>query len=183
MKYNEKTISSKNIYNGNIIDVNMLKVILPNGREAKRDIVSHPGAAVIIPISKNEEIFMVRQYRKPIEKVSLEVPAGKLDQGEKAEVCARRELKEETGLSADNMKYIISVHSTPGFCDEVLHFFVATGLREGEVCADEDEIISCEKIALSGLLNKVFNNEITDAKTIIGIFFAEKILRDELKIK
>lgn len=91
MNYEEKTVSKKHIYSGNIISVECVNVLLPNGKEASRDVVLHPGASVVIPINDNNEIYMVRQYRKPVEKELLELPAGKLDKGEDPEVCARRE--------------------------------------------------------------------------------------------
>jgi ADP-ribose pyrophosphatase len=177
MEYEEKTIGTKHIYDGNIIKVDLLTVMLPNGKEATRDIVSHPGASVVIPISSNNELYMVSQYRKPMERVSLELPAGKLDYKEEPLKCAQRELKEETGLVAKSMKHILSVHSTPGFCNEILHMFVATELEEGESCADEDEFISSEKIPIKKLVEMVLNHEITDAKSIIGILLADRLVK------
>ncbi len=182
MKYEEKTVSRKPIYHGGIIDVELQEVELPNGKRSKRDIVLHPGASVILPIAENGEVYMVRQFRKPIDKVLLELPAGKLDAGEDPAVCAARELKEETGLKAASLKHIISLHSTPGFSNEVLHLYAATGLVEGESCADEDEFISSERYTVQKLLDMVLNHEITDAKTIIGILLADKIVKGELKI-
>lgn len=182
MNYEEKTISSKHIYKGNIIAVESLTVSLPNGKTASRDKVTHPGASVVIPICDSGEVYVVRQFRKPIERESLELPAGKLDHGEPPEECAVRELKEETGLEAESLRHIISIHSTPGFCDEVLHMFVATGLKEGKACTDEDEIISCEKLHINELIHKILNHEITDAKTIIGILLADKILKREIEL-
>lgn len=175
MNFEEKTISVKEVYAGNIIKVESMQVTLPDGREASRDIVRHSGASVVIPITDNNEIYMVRQFRKPIERVMLEIPAGKLDAGEEPKACAERELKEETGLSATELKHLISVHSTPGFSDEVLHIYSATGLSQGNTSPDEDEFISCEKIHLDKLIDMVFNHEITDAKTVIGILLADRI--------
>lgn len=177
MNFEEKTIDRKHIYQGNIIRIESLTVTLPDGKEATRDMVSHPGASVIIPLNENGELYMVRQYRKPIDRVSLEIPAGKLDKGEDPAICAERELKEETGLSAEKIKHLISVHSTPGFCNEVLHIYLATGLKEGKQCSDEDEFITCEKIPVGELLNMIMAGGITDAKTIIGILMADRILR------
>lgn len=182
MQYEEKTVGRKHIYEGGIIKVDSLTVTLPNGKEASRDLVIHPGASAVIPISENGELYMVRQYRKPIEKVSLEIPAGKLDKGEDPLVCASRELREETGLTSANIRHIISIHTTPGFCDELIHMYVATELEEGESCADEDEFISSEKISLEDLIQKVLNHEITDVKTIIGILLADKIVKGDIKI-
>ncbi|WP_265444470.1 NUDIX domain-containing protein [Acetivibrio straminisolvens] len=182
MNYEEKTISKKSVYSGNIISVESVNVLLPNGKEASRDVVLHPGASVVIPINDNNEIYMVRQYRKPVEKELLELPAGKLDKGEDPGVCAKRELKEETGLEADKIKHILSFYSAPGFTNEILHIYAAVGLHEGEACADEDEFISTKKVPVDKLVEMVLNHEITDAKSIIGIFLAEKIVKGEIKI-
>jgi ADP-ribose pyrophosphatase len=180
VNYEEKTVSRESIYKGNIINVEKLTVTLPNSKLATRDIVRHPGAAVIIPLSDDGELYMVRQYRKAIEKVLLELPAGKLDSGERPEVCAERELKEETGLTAKILNHIISIHTTPGFSDEFIHVFLAAGLKEGEARADEDEFISCEKVPVQKLINMIIEHEITDAKSIIGIFIADKIIKGEI---
>lgn len=177
MNFEEKTVAQKHIYQGNIIKIDTLTVTLPDGREATRDLVTHPGASVIIPLNENGELYMVRQYRKPIERMSLEIPAGKLDNGEDPGICAARELKEETGLSAEKLEHLVSVHTTPGFCNEILHIYLATGLEEGEQCADEDEFITSEKIPVNELVNMVMSGEITDAKSIIGILMADRIIR------
>ncbi len=182
MNYEEKTLSTKNIYEGTVINLDLLEVELPNGKRAKRDIVRHPGGAFIVPINEKGEIYMVRQFRKPMEKISLEVPAGKLDPGEDPAVCAERELREETGLTASKITHLLSTHTSPGFCDELLHMYVATGLQEGDACTDEDEFLSVEKIHVEKLLEMVLEGEITDSKTIMGILFAERIIKGEIKI-
>jgi len=183
MKYEEKTVTEQHIYTGNIIRVEMLTVTLPDGREATRDIIRHPGASAVIPLSENGELYMVRQYRKPIDAESLEIPAGKLDHGEDPAVCAERELREETGLTAERITHIASIHSTPGFSDEVLHLYAATGLKEGESCADADEFLSVEKYKVEDLIKMILEGKITDAKTIIGIFTAEKIMSGSISIQ
>lgn len=182
MDYNEKTVSSKSVYNGNIINVELMTVTLPDGRQATRDIVRHPGASAVIALNEKGEMYMVRQFRKPLEAESLEIPAGKLDHGEDPLECARRELKEETGLSAGRLKHIVSIHSTPGFSDEVLHLYAALNLFEGDSCADADEFISTERYSVPQLLDMILDGRITDAKTIIGVFLAEKIINGQLKI-
>ncbi|MGE5612985.1 MAG: NUDIX domain-containing protein [Bacillota bacterium] len=182
MDYEEKTVSVKPIYKGNIINVELVTVTLPDGRTATRDIVRHPGASVIIPLNEKGEIYMVKQYRKPLEMVSLELPAGKLDPGEDPLDCARRELMEETGLKARDIIYLASIHSTPGFSDEVLHMYAAVGLAEGKSCADADEFISTEKYKVDDLTDMILSGEITDAKSIIGIFMADKIIRGKINI-
>lgn len=182
MNYEEKTVSEKHIYKGKIISVDNLTVTLPDGRQATRDIVRHPGASVVVPLNEKGEVYMVRQFRKPIDTVTLEIPAGKLDPGEEPLVCAKRELKEETGLEAKEIRHLVSIHSTPGFSNEVLHLYSATGLSEGESCADEDEFISTEKYPVADLIDMVLNGKITDAKTIIGVLLADKILSGKIDI-
>lgn len=183
MDYNEKTVSEEQVYKGNIINVYHTTVTLPDGRQATRDIVRHPGASAVIPVNEKGEVYMVRQFRKPLDAISLEIPAGKLDPGEEPAHCAARELKEETGLTAGRLTHLISVHSTPGFSDEVLHIFAATDLNEGESCADDDEFISTEKYIVGQLLDMIMEGRITDAKSIIGIFLAEKIINGRIDMK
>lgn len=183
MNYEEKTIEKKHIYSGNIISVEHITVTLPDGRQATRDIVMHPGASAVVPLNEKGEVYMVKQYRKPIEAVSLEIPAGKLDHGEAPQICAERELKEETGLTAKRITHLVSVHSTPGFSNEILHIYAATGLSEGESCADTDEFISTEKYTVAQLEDMVLKGEITDAKSIIGILLADKIISGKISIQ
>jgi ADP-ribose pyrophosphatase len=180
MEYYEKTIGKKHIYSGKILNLDSLEVLLPDGNTSTREIITHPGASVIIPISDNNEVYMVRQFRKPIEKETLELPAGKLDKGEEPIECAKRELMEETGLTAGKVKHLVSVYSTPGFSNEILHIYGAAGLTEGEAHADEDEFISSEKIPIKKLVDMVLNNEISDAKTVIGILLADKVAKGEI---
>jgi ADP-ribose pyrophosphatase len=184
MNYEEKTVKKEHIYKGNIIDVELVTVTLPDGRQATRDIIRHPGASAVIPLNEKGEIYMVRQFRKPLDAESLEIPAGKLDHpGEDPLKCAERELKEETGLSAKQLTHLVSVHSTPGFSDEVLHLYAATGLTQGDSCADEDEFISTEKYTVEQLEDMILKGEITDAKSIIGILLADKIMSGKIDIK
>lgn len=182
MNYYEKTISEERKYTGNIINVSKITVELPNGKVATRDVVRHPGASVVVPITDDGMLLMVTQFRKPCDMISLELPAGKLDNGEAPEICAKRELLEETGFLAGNMVKALEIHSTPGFSDELLHMYVATNLVKSEAHPDEDEFISCSKHSIPDLINMIKKGEITDAKTIIGIFLADKIEKGEYKI-
>lgn len=180
MDYFEKTLKTDEIYKGNIIKVQNLTVSLPNGKEATRDIVLHPGASVVIPINEHGELYMVKQFRKPLDLTTLELPAGKLDSvGEDPRVCAERELMEETGLRAESIDHLISIHTTPGFCNEVIHMYTATGLTQGEACTDEDEFLDVEKIHVSQLVDMILEHKITDAKTIIGVLLAERKIREK----
>ena len=176
MKYFEKTINSERKYTGNIINVEYLTVELPNGKIATRDVVRHSGASVVIPVTDDGYIYLVEQFRAPCNESLLEFPAGKLDKGEAPENCAIRELKEETGLVAENIRKLYSTYTTPGFSDEVLHIFLATGLKETEACPDEDEFLSVKKLSINDAIKMVFNGEITDSKTIIGVLTAERYL-------
>ncbi len=182
MDYYEKTVVKRKIHGGNVIDFYEYDILLPDGNKSKRDIVIHPGASVVIPLGADNHIYMVRQFRKPIDMESLELPAGKLDSGEEPEVCAARELKEETGLEAEKLEYITGVHTTPGFSNEILHLFLATGLTEGDSNSDEDEFISCEKYHINSLVDMVYNRQITDAKTIIGILMAERLINKKQRV-
>ncbi len=183
MNYEEKTISEERKYSGNIINVNRATVILPSGKQATRDIVRHPGASVVVPITDDWQLLLVKQYRKPCEMISLELPAGKLDEGESPETCAIRELQEETGFVAENIQKVMAIHSTPGFSDEILHMYVATRLTEGTSCPDEDEFISCLKYPISQCIQMVQNGQITDAKTIIGVYLADRIKNGEHELR
>jgi len=180
MEYEEKFIRRVHRFKGNIINVETQYVLLPNGKEATRDVVLHPGAAAIVPINEEGEIYLVKQFRKPIDQMLLEIPAGKLDfLGEDPNVCAVRELKEETGLTAKNMKHVSSVFSCPGFCNEVLHIYIATGINVGQSCTDEDEFLSVEKYHINDLKKMIYDGNIRDGKTIIGIFAADRYLAGE----
>ncbi len=176
MNYYEKTISTQSIYEGSIINVERLTVELPNGRLAPRDIVRNPGASVVVPITDDGEIILVEQYRKPNDKVFIELPAGKLDKGEAPELCAARELKEETGYTAHTLKKILTLHPAPAFADEILHVYLATGLKYGESSPDEDEFISAKPYDLNRVLEMIEEGAITDAKTVAGVLLAARIL-------
>lgn len=182
MIFEEKTIKTEKIYKGHIIELEKLTVTLPDGREAYRDVIRHKGAACILPLDKDGFIHVVSQYRKPLEKVSVEIPAGKIDEGETPYECAVRELSEETGLNAKSIKHVFSMATTPAFCDEIIHFFIATGLTQGDTHTDEDEFIKCDKIHISVLYEMLQKGEIIDSKTITAILLAKLLVEcgDEL---
>jgi ADP-ribose pyrophosphatase len=183
MKYNEKTTYVKKEFKGNIIDVETLGVELIDGSTSTREIIRHPGASVIIAINENNEIYFVRQFRKPIENDLLELPAGKLDfKGEDPLKCAKRELKEETGLSANEIKYVTSIYSAPGIMDEVLHFYLAKGLSQGEASPDEGEFLNVEKYKINDVIEMITNRKIKDSKTVIGVLLIEKYINNKFSI-
>lgn len=174
MIYEEKTLSSKEIYSGKIIKVKVDEVAMPDNRTAKREIVMHPGGVGVVAVTDDDCIVMVKQYRKAIDKAIYEIPAGKLDAGEEHRMCGIRELEEETGLKAESFEYLGFMYPSPGFTDEVTHLYLATGLYRGEANPDEDEYLDIEKIPIGMVVESIMNNEINDAKTVVGILKALK---------
>jgi ADP-ribose pyrophosphatase len=167
MDFNERTVETKNIFKGKIIDVNLHTVELPNGKKASREIVNHPGGVAIIAYKDKDTIILVEQFRKPIEKSILELPAGKIEKGEDIELCGIRELEEETGYRAKEFKYLGKVVSSPGFCDEYIYIYMAEGLYKGQDnLGDEDEFINVREIKIDKIKEMIKSGEIIDAKTI-----------------
>ncbi|ACJ75832.1 nudix hydrolase [Thermosipho africanus TCF52B] len=176
----EKKISSKEIFKGLLLHVKKDEVMLENGRKSFREYVLHPGAVAVVPILDDNKVVLVKQFRYPIGKQLLEIPAGKFDfKDEDPLECAKRELKEETGFDAKDYLYLGYIHTTPGFSNEVIHLYLARNLESGQSNPDEDEIIDVEIEDFNTVLQKCINGEITDAKTIAGIFKAYFMLRSE----
>ena len=166
MKFHEKTIKETHIYTGNYLEINNVEVELPNGKTSNRDIIKHPGACAIIPFLDKETVLLVEQFRKPLEKTILEIPAGKLDKNEDPLNCAYRELEEETGYKADSITYLGSIATATGFCDEIIHLYKAENLSLGTKCCDEDEFTSIKTFSLDEVKAMVKSGEIIDTKTI-----------------
>lgn len=181
MNLREETISKQTIFEGKIITVRLDTVILPNGTEAKREIVEHPGGVAVVALDENENVYMVRQYRRPFDTVLLELPAGKLNYGENPEECGIRELQEETGLVAETFENLGSFMVSPGFCGEKIHIYLARGLSSKEMHLDEDEFLEVYKYPLSELMDMIMQNQIEDGKTVIGILKTYEFLRREKK--
>ncbi len=177
MDFTEKTISSKPIFAGRIINVKLDTVLLPDGRQSTREIVQHAEAVAIVAIDDKNNIYLVKQYRKPVEQALLEVPAGILEPGEDILACAHRELAEETGLRAKNMEKILSFYTAPGFTDEKIHIFAATNLSPGETNLDLDEFVETVMIPLEQAYKMIADGEIIDGKSIIGIQYAYNHMR------
>ncbi len=170
MVFEEKTVSTEDIFKGKIIDVKLHKVLMPDGQTADREIVGHPGGVGIVAVTEDNKIILVKQYRKPLEKAIYEIPAGKLDSDEDIEVGGRRELMEETGAIAKNFEYLGFMYPSPGFTDEITHIYLATELSFGESNPDEDEFLDIEFFDISEVKKMIMNNEICDGKTVIGFF-------------
>ncbi len=162
-------------YRGNIIDLTIDYLQYPSGREALREIVEHPGGAVAIPFFENNDLLLIRQYRHPFGTAVIELPAGKLEKGEDPFVCARRELREETGYGSDAWTPVTSIMTTPGFCNEMLHLFRADRIYPiagGQSLEEGEASLTIERVPLSTAVSMIQSREITDAKTIVGILMA-----------
>lgn len=169
-KFIEKNISSKDIYQGNFLKYQVDEVVLPNGDKSVRDVVRHPGAVAILPILPDGRILFVRQYRYAIDKIIYELTAGKIDKGEEPLSCAKRELKEETGYSANNWLKMGSIFTVPGFCDEIIHVYKAEDLTPGEQQPDEDEVIELVAFTETEAAEMVKAGIICDSKTLAGLY-------------
>lgn len=169
--FEEKTISTEKIFDGKIISLQVDEVRLPNGKIAKRELVKHPGAVAIIAITSEAKIVLVEQYRKPLERRSLEIPAGKMEAGELPLHTAARELEEETGYRAEQLTLVQTFATSPGFADEVIHVYVAEQLTvvEHKAPLDEDEFVTLKTYTLLEVWDMLQQGRITDAKTAFAI--------------
>ena len=170
-------ISSERVYSGRVINVDVDTTRFPNGSIGTLEMVRHPGASAIIPFLSDPEgedplILLLRQYRYAADGVLYEIPAGRLDPGEAPSDCARRELHEETGCTAERVEPLLTFYTTPGFTDERIHLFMATGLERGAAGPESDEFIEVETVRLSRVLSMIQRGEIQDGKTIVGLLFA-----------
>lgn len=163
------------LFTGRIFNVNRLRVRLPDGREALRDVVRHPGAVAIVALTEDGCICLVRQYRSALARVTVEIPAGKLDPGEDPLVCAHRELREETGMEADQMAFLTTIATSDGFTDELIHIYMATGLRFVESDPDADEFINVDLVPLPDLIDAVLDGRIEDCKTVTGALICDAV--------
>lgn len=161
----------KAIYRGRIITLYKERVRLPNGRVAELDIIRHPGACAIIPVTDKGEIILVRQFRFAAGGYIYEIPAGTLKKNENPLSCARRELIEETGFAAKRWKKLISIKTTPGFTNEVIHIYLAKGLITKKMCHDFDEVMTVKKIPMAKIKKMILNGKIVDSKTLAGLFY------------
>ena len=175
MTFEEKTLKSEKIYEGAIINLRRDKVTVQGGT-SYREIIEHNGGAVIAALTEDKKLVMVRQYRKPADKVMLEVPAGKIDPGEKPLDAAVRELKEETGYTAAKAEFLTQFYPSVGYSEEVLYLYLCTGLTPGETNFDENEAIDIEEVELDRLFKMVMSGEIDDAKTLIAILMVKAMV-------
>lgn len=176
MDYFEKRLDGELKYSGIIVNVRLDRAQLHNGAVVKREVVEHPGGVTVLPIDEDGSCYMVRQFRYPFGRMMLEAPAGKLEPNEDHRVCAERELSEETGFTADELVYLGSCCTSPGFSTEVLHIYLALGLHSGQSHPDENEFLNVEKHSLDELDRMVMDGKIDDGKTIVAVLKAERYL-------
>ncbi|MCL2392844.1 MAG: NUDIX hydrolase [Oscillospiraceae bacterium] len=179
MQFFEKQVESNTVYEGIIVDVRRDFAVLQNGNKVQREVVVHSGGVGIVPITSDNKILMVRQYRYPMQEELLEIPAGKLSDGEDPFECAVRELSEETGCTAGKYIDLGEIYPSPGFCKETLHIYLALDLTFGEMHLDENELLSVQAVGIDELMEMIMSNELPDAKSIVGIMKAKRYL-DEM---
>jgi ADP-ribose pyrophosphatase len=169
--------SGRRVYAGKVINLDVDVVEFPNGKTGELEIFRHPGASAVVPFltdprGDDPQLLLIRQYRYAADGYMYEIPAGRLDDGEDPADCARRELKEETGCTAQSIEHLYTMFTTPGFTDERIHIFMATGLSHGDTAHESDEFLTVETVALSRALEMIKSGELKDGKTAAGILFA-----------
>lgn len=170
-------LASEKIFTGRIFAVERDRLREANGLEVEREVVRHPGGAGALPLLDNGDVVLVRQYRHPARQGLLEIPAGRLDPGETPEQCVRREIAEEIGFRPGIIRHLSSFYSTPGFCEEMLHVFLAEDLTPVPRRPDHDEVIEVLRLPLKAAIEMIRSGEMVDAKTIIALLLAQSLIR------
>ena len=160
---------TRNIYTGKVVTLNLDTVTLPNGETVDLETIRHPGAAAVVPVKDDATVVLIRQFRHAAGGFIYEIPAGKLHPGEDPLCCAARELEEEVGYRASSFELLSSIFTAPGFADEVIHVYKATGLTKGRQQLDRDEVLDVIEMPLSDAMDKIEDGTIRDAKTIVGL--------------
>lgn len=182
MNLEEKQISAEYMYKGKIINLRRDTALLPNGNTATREVVEHNGGVCVAALTDNYEVLFVRQFRYPYMEIIPEIPAGKRDKADEDPLkCGIRELKEETGATAEKFIPLGKLYPSPGYCGEIIWMYAATGLSYGEQNPDDDEFLTVEKIPLNKAVEMILSGEITDAKTQAAVLKL-KVLRDQGKL-
>ncbi|MES2297767.1 MAG: NUDIX hydrolase [Pseudomonadota bacterium] len=171
----ETRVDGEIVYEGSFLKLTRDRVALPNGHVAAREYILHPGAVVILPVLDDGRVLLERQFRYPLDRVFIEFPAGKIDAGEQALACAKRELQEETGYTASDWQFVCTIHNAIAYSDEHLDLFLARGLVPGPAKLDEEEFLDTCTVSMDELMELVRSGQITDVKTVIGAFWLEKI--------
>lgn len=165
----EKTVQTERVYKGKFVELYLDQVILPNGNTASREYLEHPGSVAVIPMLDDNRIIFVKQYRYPVKEVLLEIPAGKMDPGETPEISAVRELAEETGFRSKELTHLVSFWSSPGFCNEKLHLYLARGLEPYSLAKDEDEFVEIVHLTKTEIEDFLNSSQLIDGKTALAL--------------
>ena len=172
----EEVLSRETVYPGVIVRLEHWQVRLPNGETALREVACHPGAAAVVALDREGQVILVRQHRVAVDRVTLEIPAGKLDTPtEDPFQCAQRERSEETGLTAEHWQKLTCLETTPGFCNERIHLYLATGLAQGDRHPDADEFVDVVRMPLAQAVEQVMNGTFRDGKTALGLLMAARL--------
>ena len=175
----EKNVDSRRVFDGIILHIDHLTNELPNGRLAKREVARHVGASAVLPVDAQGNVWLVKQFRAPIDRVLIEIPAGKLDSRDEDRLeAAKRELREETGLTAGDWTHLGDIFTTPGFTDERISLYLARELDVGSSHPDEDEFLNVVRVPIGEITDAILRGEITDAKTVCAVLMAEKRIRE-----
>lgn len=173
----ERTLRSERIFQGKLVGLRVDTVELPSGVQTRREIVEHGACTAIVAIDANGEVVLVRQFRKAVEEALLEIPAGNVESGEEPLDCACRELEEETGFGAEKWQKLGFFYTSPGFCTEGMHVFLATGLRQASREPDADEIIDVVRVPFDEIVGLIASGEVRDAKSVAGLLMALHVNR------
>ncbi len=172
----EEIISEKYVYKGKVVNLKLDRVKLPGGEEHLREVVEHRGSVAILPVTPGKEFFLIKQFRMAVGEELWEIPAGRIEEGESIEECVKRELKEETGLSAGKIKKLGEYYPSPGYCTEIIHIYLAEELEEGEASPEKDEFIEMGKFTREEIVKLIKEGGIKDGKTYTSflLFFLEQ---------
>lgn len=176
MELMEQTLSSRTVFEGKIITVKLDKALLPNGAQASREVVEHPGGVCILALQEDGTVPLVRQFRYPLGDVMLELPAGKLEYGEQPRPAAIRELGEEVGLEPGRLTDLGFLYVSPGFCTERLYLYLAQDVKQVPVHPDEDEFLDIVHLPFGELVDMVMSGQITDGKTVAAVLKTKVLL-------
>ena len=181
MDLTEKQLKAEYVFRGKIFNARVDEALMPDGRTAVREVVEHNGGVMVAPLDSDGNLYFVDQFRYPYFEVVTELPAGKLEKGEDPYEAGIRELKEETGMTAEKIISLGKLYPSPGYCGEIIHLYLATGLTYGEQDPDDDEFLEVKKIHISKAVEMVMNGDLPDSKTQVGVLKIARLL-DESKI-
>ena len=175
---NVKTLRSEKKHVGKVFNLVVDEIEYPSGNRGIREVAEHPGGSVVVPMLDDKTVLLIRQFRYPIKDFLYELPAGKLDAGEDPARCAARELEEETGYKAETLAKLTAIYTTPGFCTELLHIYLATGLHQlpGGQRLEEGEDLTLETFSLKEAVSMIERGEIVDSKSMCGLLLADRML-------